>query len=67
MRAVYFEEFQKDVVVQTLDDPTPDSHGVVLRVEATGLCRSDWHGWMGHDTEISCHVFQDMNLQGRLL
>jgi alcohol dehydrogenase len=24
----------------------------VLRVEATGLCRSDWHGWMGHDPDI---------------
>jgi len=21
----------------------------VLRVEATGICRSDWHAWMGHD------------------
>ncbi len=52
MRAVYFEEFQKDIRVQTLDDPTPDSHGVVLKVEATGLCRSDWHGWMGHDSDI---------------
>ena len=26
--------------------------GVVLKVEATGLCRSDWHGWMGHDPDI---------------
>jgi alcohol dehydrogenase len=26
---------------------------VVLRVVATGLCRSDWHGWMGHDADIS--------------
>jgi alcohol dehydrogenase len=25
---------------------------VVLKVEATGLCRSDWHGWMGHDSDI---------------
>ena len=23
------------------------------RVEATGLCRSDWHGWMGHDPDIA--------------
>ena len=26
--------------------------GVVIKVEATGLCRSDWHGWVGHDTDI---------------
>jgi alcohol dehydrogenase len=24
----------------------------VVKVEATGLCRSDWHGWMGHDPDI---------------
>jgi alcohol dehydrogenase len=26
---------------------------VVIAVKATGLCRSDWHGWMGHDTDIT--------------
>jgi alcohol dehydrogenase len=26
---------------------------VVVRVEATGLCRSDWHGWQGHDPDIT--------------
>lgn len=30
--------------------PSPD--GVVIEVKATGLCRSDWHGWMGHDPDI---------------
>jgi len=25
---------------------------VVIKVGATGLCRSDWHGWMGHDPDI---------------
>jgi alcohol dehydrogenase len=34
-------------------DPAPAEHGVVVRVEATGLCRSDWHGWMGHDPDIT--------------
>ena len=28
-------------------------HGVVVRVEATGLCRSDWHAWAGHDRSIA--------------
>ena len=32
--------------------PTPSESGVVIKVEATGLCRSDWHGWMGHDSDI---------------
>ncbi len=25
----------------------------MIAVGATGLCRSDWHGWMGHDPEIA--------------
>jgi alcohol dehydrogenase len=33
-------------------DPAPGAYGAVVRVEATGLCRSDWHGWMGHDPDI---------------
>src|SRR5690349_12992267 len=38
--------------LETVDDPSPAAHGAVIRVEATGLCRSDWHGWMGHDPAI---------------
>ncbi len=52
MRAVYYEEFQKLPVIATLPDPVPAPGGVVVKVEATGLCRSDWHGWMGHDPDI---------------
>ncbi|MEU2307283.1 zinc-dependent alcohol dehydrogenase family protein [Streptomyces misionensis] len=52
MRAVLFEEFGKPAQVREVPDPAPAEHGVVVRVEATGLCRSDWHGWMGHDPDI---------------
>src|SRR4051794_31070562 len=38
--------------VATVPDPAPGEHGAVVRVQATGLCRSDWHGWMGHDPDI---------------
>jgi alcohol dehydrogenase len=34
-------------------DPTPTDDGVVIRVQASGLCLSDWHGWMGHDADIT--------------
>jgi alcohol dehydrogenase len=53
MKAAVYEEFAGDVSMQTVDDPTPSESGVVLRVEATGVCRSDWHGWMGHDPDIT--------------
>ena len=52
MRAIVIEQF--GVLPTILDVPTPEpaAGGVVLRVEATGLCRSDWHGWQGHDSDI---------------
>ncbi|MFF2325631.1 MULTISPECIES: zinc-dependent alcohol dehydrogenase family protein [unclassified Streptomyces] len=53
MRAVVFEEFGQDARVREVPDPSPSGRGVVVRVEATGLCRSDWHGWMGHDPDIA--------------
>src|SRR3954463_2307333 len=53
MRAVVFERFGGPAEVRKVPDPVPSPHGVTVRVEATGLCRSDWHGWMGHDTSIA--------------
>jgi alcohol dehydrogenase len=52
MRAVIYDEFAKLPTIEEVPDPNPEEHGVVLRVKATGLCRSDWHGWMGHDPDI---------------
>ena len=53
MRAIVYEKFQASLNIQNVPDPTPNNHGVVVEVSATGLCRSDWHGWMGHDSEIT--------------
>jgi len=52
MKAAIYENFQGKINVQTVPDPTPKDYGVVVKVTATGLCRSDWHGWMGHDADI---------------
>jgi alcohol dehydrogenase len=38
--------------VREVADPQPADHGVVVQVQATGLCRSDWHAWAGHDPTI---------------
>jgi alcohol dehydrogenase len=53
MRAVVFERYGEPAEVRDVADPEPSEHGVVVRVEATGLCRSDWHGWQGHDPDIA--------------
>ncbi len=52
MKAIMYEVFGQEPKVVSVDDPTPPPHGVVVKVEATGVCRSDWHGWMGHDPDI---------------
>jgi alcohol dehydrogenase len=52
MRAVLYTAFNERPQLVSLPDPSPEPHGVVLKVEATGVCRSDWHGWVGHDPDI---------------
>jgi alcohol dehydrogenase len=52
MKAAVIEQFGKPIKVQSVPDPKPAENGVVIKVKATGLCRSDWHAWMGHDTDI---------------
>ena len=42
--------------VRDVPDPVPPDGGVVVRVHATGLCRSDWHAWAGHDDVTLPHV-----------
>ncbi|MEU8804245.1 alcohol dehydrogenase catalytic domain-containing protein [Spirillospora sp. NPDC048819] len=52
MRAVVYEAFGAPPHVREVPDPRPPGGGAVIRVEATGVCRSDWHGWQGHDPAI---------------
>ncbi|MEQ6292259.1 zinc-dependent alcohol dehydrogenase family protein [Vogesella sp. GCM10023246] len=52
MKAVVYESFADPPQLTTVPDPTPESGGVVIKVMATGVCRSDWHGWVGHDPDI---------------
>jgi alcohol dehydrogenase len=42
--------------VREVPDPVPPTGGVVVRVMATGLCRSDWHAWAGHEEVALPHV-----------
>ena len=53
MRAAIYEEFAKPLSIQNVPDPIPGENGVVIQVKASGICRSDWHGWMGHDPDIT--------------
>jgi alcohol dehydrogenase len=52
MRALVYEKFQGAMEIRDVPEPGSPADGVVIRVLATGLCRSDWHGWMGHDPDV---------------
>ena len=52
MRAIHFTQFGGELTVKDVPTPTPPTNGVVIEVKATGLCRSDWHAWMGHDSDV---------------
>lgn len=52
MRAVMYEQFQGPLTIRNLPEPRAPHDGVVLEVKASGICRSDWHGWRGHDPDV---------------
>ena len=52
MRAAIYRQYRGPISIESLPDPEPAPDGVVLEVKANGICRSDWHGWVGHDPDI---------------
>ncbi|MEN6298178.1 MAG: zinc-dependent alcohol dehydrogenase family protein [Rectinema sp.] len=52
MKAAVFTQFRTPLSISEVPDPEVPDDGVVLSVDATGICRSDWHGWQGHDPDI---------------
>ncbi|NUS40677.1 MAG: alcohol dehydrogenase catalytic domain-containing protein, partial [Terrabacter sp.] len=56
MRAMVIDEVRARPAVREVPDPTCPVDGVVVRVVATGMCRSDWHAWAGHDEIAFPHV-----------
>ena len=62
MRAAVFDGVRKPLVVRDMPDPEPNADGVLIRVEANGICRTDWHLWTGDWTWVGIalpvpHVF----------
>jgi alcohol dehydrogenase len=52
MRAAVFEAFRGPIRVRSLPEPVPHDDAVIVAVGACGVCRSDWHAWMGHDSSV---------------
>jgi D-arabinose 1-dehydrogenase-like Zn-dependent alcohol dehydrogenase len=52
VRALVFETFGGPLQVREVPSPDPAPGGVVVRVGASGICRSDWHAWQGHEPDV---------------
>ncbi len=56
MKAVIYDAYGAPPVLTDLPEPECPENGVVISVRATGVCRSDWHAWKGHDPVSLPHV-----------
>lgn len=52
MRAAVIRQYNADLSLETVPDPVCEADGVVLKVLACGICRSDWHGWVGEHPKV---------------
>jgi alcohol dehydrogenase len=67
MKALVYRDFGGPLNVESVGDPAPPADGVVVAVRATGVCRSDWHGWMGHDPAITLPHVPGHELAGEVV
>lgn len=58
MRAAVYHTFSGPITIESVPHPICQPDSVIIHVMATGVCRSDWHGWNGHDDDVKQHVKQ---------
>ncbi|WP_299333817.1 zinc-dependent alcohol dehydrogenase family protein [Haloplanus sp.] len=56
MRAAVLRTHGEPLEIENVERPAPAPHGVVVAVEACGICRSDWHAWQGHGEWVGDRV-----------
>ncbi len=56
MRAVVYKGYGRTPKVREVPEPDVPPNGAVIKVEATGVCRSDWHAWQGHEPVPLPHI-----------
>ena len=67
MRALVVRGFGEPPRVESVPDPSPAPDGVVVAVAATGVCRSDWHAWQGHDEGVELPFVPGHELAGTVV
>ncbi|HEX5401466.1 MAG TPA: zinc-dependent alcohol dehydrogenase family protein [Pseudonocardiaceae bacterium] len=56
MKAIVYTEYGATPALTEVAEPICPDGGVVIAVRATGVCRSDWHAWQGHDPVTLPHI-----------
>ncbi|MFB6211291.1 MAG: alcohol dehydrogenase catalytic domain-containing protein [Halobacteriales archaeon] len=56
MRAAVLEAHGEPLSIEDVSEPQLAPHGVIVSVEACGICRSDWHAWQGHHSWVGDRV-----------
>lgn len=67
MRALVLDSARSRPEVRDVPEPSAPDGGVVVRVVATGLCRSDWHAWAGHDDGVAFPHVPGHELAGEIV
>ena len=52
MKAAYYNTFNGKIEIKQVENPEITETDAIIEVKASGICRSDWHGWKGHDPDI---------------
>ena len=52
MKAAIFDQYHGPISVREVSEPALHDDAVLIAVKACGICRSDWHAWMGHDPDV---------------
>jgi alcohol dehydrogenase len=53
MQAILVHAPNAAPTLERVADPEPPPHGAIVEVRSTGVCRSDWHAWVGHDPTVA--------------
>ena len=53
MKAAVFDSYRSPLEIRDVPDPSCPRDGVILKIEACGVCRSDHHGWSGVDPDVA--------------
>ena len=52
MKAAVYKAYEGLIEIEQVGDHVLTESGDIIDVKASGICRSDWHGWNEYDPDI---------------